>query len=195
MHQFILASASPRRKEILEQVGVAFTVSASRKKEETIRKAPEKVVMELSAQKAEDVAESAGVNTIVIGADTVVSYKGQILGKPKDEKEAESMLLKLQGTVHQVYTGVTIVIKGENGERRTLRFYEETKVFLRSMTVEQIRSYIATGEPMDKAGSYGIQGRFAVYVKRIEGDYYNVVGLPIQAIYTALRGEGIPLVE
>lgn len=195
MHQFILASASPRRKEILEQVGVAFTVSVSRKKEETIRKAPEKVVMELSAQKAEDVAESAGVNTIVIGADTVVSYKGQILGKPKDEKEAESMLLKLQGTVHQVYTGVTIVIKGENGERRTLRFYEETKVFLRSMTVEQIRSYIATGEPMDKAGSYGIQGRFAVYVKRIEGDYYNVVGLPIQAIYTALRGEGIPLVE
>lgn len=195
MHQFILASASPRRKEILEQVGVAFTVSASRKKEETIRKAPEKVVMELSAQKAEDVAESAGVNTIVIGADTVVSYKGQILGKPKDEKEAESMLLKLQGTVHQVYTGVTIVIKGENGERRTLRFYEETKVFLRSMTVEQIRSYIATGEPLDKAGSYGIQGRFAVYVKRIEGDYYNVVGLPIQAIYTALRGEGIPLVE
>lgn len=195
MHQFILASASPRRKEILEQVGVAFTVSVSRKKEETIRKAPEKVVMELSAQKAEDVAESAGVNTIVIGADTVVSYKGQILGKPKDEKEAESMLLKLQGTVHQVYTGVTIVIKGENEERRTLRFYEETKVFLRSMTVEQIRSYIATGEPMDKAGSYGIQGRFAVYVKRIEGDYYNVVGLPIQAIYTALRGEGIPLVE
>lgn len=195
MHQFILASASPRRKEILEQVGVAFTVSVSRKKEETIRKAPEKVVMELSAQKAEDVAESAGVNTIVIGADTVVSYKGQILGKPKDEKEAESMLLKLQGTVHQVYTGVTIVIKGENGERRTLRFYEETKVFLRSMTVEQIRSYITTGEPMDKAGSYGIQGRFAVYVKRIEGDYYNVVGLPIQAIYTALRGEGIPLVE
>lgn len=195
MHQFILASASPRRKEILEQVGVAFTVSVSRKKEETIRKAPEKVVMELSAQKAEDVAESAGVNTIVIGADTVVSYKGQILGKPKDEKEAETMLLKLQGTVHQVYTGVTIVIKGENEERRTLRFYEETKVFLRSMTVEQIRSYIATGEPMDKAGSYGIQGRFAVYVKRIEGDYYNVVGLPIQAIYTALRGEGIPLVE
>lgn len=175
----ILASASPRRLELLHQVGIRPQVEPSRVEEVITSTAPEQVVMELSRQKAEDVAGfHAGEKALVIGADTVVAADGQILGKPKSREEAVRMLSMLQGRVHQVYTGVTVVACG--GRNRTpVTFFEETDVWVYPMKPEQIAAYVDTGDPMDKAGAYGIQGQFAAYVKGISGDYNNVVGLPV----------------
>lgn len=181
-YQIILASASPRRKEILTQAGLSFEVLVSKKEERITQTNPEQMVMELSRQKAEDVMEqleTAGKvqgerDCLVIGADTVVAFGGEILGKPKHEEDAYRMLHLLQGKTHQVYTGVTLLTS-----KRSTTFFEKTDVTVYPMTDEEIRDYIATGEPMDKAGAYGIQGRFAVYVERIAGDYLNVVGLPV----------------
>lgn len=190
MSEIILASASPRRKELLEQVGIQFKVVKSSVEEVITETEPDKVVMELSGQKAEDVA--AGLNDrkdrIVIGADTIVFCQGKILGKPKDESDAFAMLEGLAGKSHSVFTGVTILI----GDRM-ISFAEETKVNVKDMTHEEIRRYIATKEPMDKAGSYGIQGRFAAFVSGIEGDYNNVVGLPVSRIYTELTKNGVDI--
>ena len=183
--KIILASASPRRRELLAQIGLPFTVQVSSVEEVITKTAPEEIVMELSAQKAEDVKKNTEEDCIVIGADTIVSYsdgeKTQILGKPGSEEEAFGMLKLLQGNSHQVYTGVTICF----GEQiRT--FYEKTQVHVYPMNEEQIEEYIKTGEPMDKAGAYGIQGRFAAFIKGIEGDYNNVVGLPVGRLYQEL---------
>lgn len=190
MSEIILASASPRRKELLEQVGIQFKVVKSSVEEVITETEPDKVVMELSRQKAEDVA--AGLNDrkdrIVIGADTIVFCQGKILGKPKDESDAFAMLEGLAGKSHSVFTGVTLLI----GDRM-ISFAEETKVNVKDMTHEEIRRYIATKEPMDKAGSYGIQGRFAAFVSGIEGDYNNVVGLPVSRIYTELTKNGVDI--
>lgn len=190
MSEIILASASPRRKELLEQVGIQFKVVKSSVEEVITETEPDKVVMELSGQKAEDVA--AGSNDrkdrIVIGADTIVFCQGKILGKPKDESDAFAMLEGLAGKSHSVFTGVTLLI----GDRM-ISFAEETKVNVKDMTHEEIRRYIATKEPMDKAGSYGIQGRFAAFVSGIEGDYNNVVGLPVSRIYTELTKNGVDI--
>lgn len=184
--EIILASASPRRKELLAQIGLPFTVRVSGVEEVITKTAPEEIVMELSAQKAADVKANAGKDSVVIGADTIVAYSDEngtrILGKPKNEEDAFSMLQLLQGKAHQVYTGVTICA-GE--ETRT--FYEKTQVQVFPMSEEEIRAYIHTGEPMDKAGAYGIQGRFAAFVKGIEGDYNNVVGLPVGRVYQELK--------
>lgn len=184
--EIILASASPRRKELLSQIGLIFTVQVSGVEEVITKTAPEEIVMELSSQKAADVKAHTKGDSVVIGADTIVAYSGKegskILGKPKDEEDAFAMLKLLQGKAHQVYTGVTICA-GE--ETRT--FYEKTQVFIYPMTDEEIRAYIRTGEPMDKAGAYGIQGRFAAFVKGIEGDYNNVVGLPVGRVYQELQ--------
>ena len=157
---------------------------------------PEQLVLELSAQKASEVAESlpAGeVNTIVLGADTVVAFQGEILGKPKNEEDAARMLQMLCGNTHSVYTGVSAIILDSEGGQQLHSFYEETKVTMYPMTEGQISSYINTGEPMDKAGAYGIQGKFAVYIEKIEGDYNNVVGLPVARVYQELRKFGIDL--
>lgn len=190
MSEIILASASPRRKELLEQIGIQFKVVKSSVEEVITETEPDKVVMELSGQKAEDVA--AGLNDrkdrIVIGADTIVFCQGKILGKPKDESDAFAMLEGLAGKSHSVFTGVTLLI----GDRM-ISFAEETKVNVKDMTHEEIRRYIATKEPMDKAGSYGIQGRFAAFVSGIEGDYNNVVGLPVSRIYTELTKNGVDI--
>lgn len=190
MSEIILASASPRRKELLEQIGIQFKVVKSSVEEVITETEPDKVVMELSRQKAEDVA--AGLNDrkdrIVIGADTIVFCQGKILGKPKDESDAFAMLEGLAGKSHSVFTGVTLLI----GDRM-ISFAEETKVNVKDMTHEEIRRYIATKEPMDKAGSYGIQGRFAAFVSGIEGDYNNVVGLPVSRIYTELTKNGVDI--
>ena len=193
MYQIILASGSPRRKEILEQVGAVFAVIVSEKEENPVNTLPEEAVKELSLMKAVDVAGTVSENTVVIGADTVVAYQGQILGKPRDREDAFRMLSLLQGREHQVYTGVAILIKRSGREEERIQFYEKTDVSVASMDQEQIDSYIATGEPMDKAGAYGIQGRFAVHVREIKGDYYNVVGLPVHAVYGALKEAGINL--
>lgn len=175
MKQLILASGSPRRKEILKQVGLDFSVLPSDVEEVITKQVPSDIVMELSRQKAEDVwGKLDSKKQIVLGADTVVAYGGKILGKPKDAEDAKAILCMLSGKKHSVYTGVTLIC-----ETGLETFYEETLVEFYEMTKEEIDAYVATGEPMDKAGAYGIQGKAAAFIKGIEGDYYNVVGLPI----------------
>ncbi len=152
---------------------------------------PAKVVEELSAQKVAAVWEKLAQNhNIVIGADTVVACDGKILGKPADVENAVEMLRLLQGRGHEVYTGVTVLYE-ENGEKRALTFHEKTTVHFYPMTEAQIREYVATGDPMDKAGSYGIQGFCARYIRSIEGDYNNVVGLPVGRVYQELHKLGL----
>ena len=176
----ILGSASPRRKELLEQIGITPEVMPSHKEEKTESRIPDEMVRELSAQKAEDIAGRLAVTgLLVIGADTVVASEGRILGKPGSQEEAYRMIASLAGKCHQVYTGVTLIYVDEAGDRRSCTFAEETNVYVFPMEEEEIRAYAACGEPMDKAGAYGIQGRFAAYVEKIEGDYNNVVGLPV----------------
>ena len=174
MKHIILASASPRRKEILELADLKFDVMPSDAQEITTKTAPNEVVMELASLKAKDIYKKSEKQSMIVGADTVVAYQGQILGKPTDEADAKRMLTMLSGQTHEVYTGVCVI---EDGKTKT--FYEETKVTFYEISDEQIDHYIQTGEPMDKAGSYGIQGKAAVFIKGIEGDYYNVVGFPI----------------
>ena len=174
MKHIILASASPRRKEILELADLEFDVMPSDAQEITSKTAPNEVVMELASIKAKDIYKKSEKQSMIVGADTVVAYQGQILGKPTDEADAKRMLTMLSGQTHEVYTGVCVI---EDGKTKT--FYEETKVTFYEISDEQIDYYIKTGEPMDKAGSYGIQGKAAVFIKGIEGDYYNVVGFPI----------------
>ena len=227
--KIILASASPRRRELLTQIGLDFDIVVSETEEKITSTEPAKVVEELSAQKAEAVweklcsmttsqgsvtkaerlEEGSGVSrtdegseafdpeqksgettmtdTLVLGADTVVACDGKILGKPADTEAAAAMLTMLQGRGHEVYTGVTILYE-QNGERKTLTFHEKTIVHFYPMTDAQIREYVATGDPMDKAGAYGIQGFCARYIRGIEGDYNNVVGLPVGRVYQELHG-------
>ena len=188
----ILASGSPRRLDLLRQAGIEPEVEPSHVEEVITSTVPDQVVMELSRQKAEDVAvRHTGEDVVVIGADTVVAFDGKILGKPKDEADAIRMISSFQGKAHQVYTGVTLVFCGKPGEKtgerwKTITFAEETDVHVCPMTEEQIQAYVKTGEPMDKAGAYGIQGRFAVWVKGISGDYNNVVGLPLGRVYRTI---------
>lgn len=178
----ILASGSPRRRELLSQIGIEPKIMPSAVDETITSPDPEEAVMELSARKAEDVAARADKGTLIIGADTVVAVKGQILGKPKDCHDAERMLGLLQGQSHQVYTGVTLILKESSGSRG-ITFAEKTEVFVYPMTQEEILDYVRSGEPMDKAGAYGIQGRFAAYIRGICGDYTNVVGLPVGRVW------------
>ena len=187
MNKVILASASPRRKELLTQIGLDFEVCVSTCEERITKTEPAEVVCELSAQKALDVWQKIkDKKEIVIGADTVVAYDGKILGKPADEKEAVTMLTALSGHTHEVYTGVTFCYE-EEGTEKLHTFYEKTAVTFYPMSQEEIESYVASGDPMDKAGAYGIQGRFAAYVKGIEGDYNNVVGLPTGRLYQEIK--------
>lgn len=184
MRPIVLASGSPRRKELLSQIGLEFTVIPSRKEEILRFTRPDQVVEDLSLQKAQDIAEQVELGTIVIGSDTVVAFNGEILGKPHTPEKAVEMLRELQGRTHQVYTGVTILVKGEE----TVTFSEKTEVHIYPMTEEEIRRYVATGDPLDKAGAYGIQGIFAAYVQGISGCFYNVMGLPIGRLYQELKG-------
>lgn len=189
MLKIILASASPRRRELLGQVGIPFEVQVSNVAEETAASDPGLMVEELSCRKAEAVMrdlEDMEEDMLVIGADTVVAAEGRILGKPSSPESAADMLRGLSGKTHYVYTGVTLLYrKGETKtfyvERKT--FHEVTGVKVCPMSEEEISSYTATGEGMDKAGAYGVQGIFARYVQGIEGDYNNVVGLPVGRLY------------
>lgn len=191
--KIILASASPRRRELLAQIGLEFEVKVSNKEEVYTSTKPQKIVEELALMKAENVAsdlQAEGVelkNTIVIGADTIVVRNEEILGKPKDEEHAYEILLSLQGRAHEVYTGVAILSYNNTGEKEIINHAVETKVHVHEMSEEEIRAYISTGDPMDKAGAYGIQGSFAAYIDGIEGDYYNVVGLPVSYVYQQLK--------
>ena len=184
--RIILASASPRRKELLEQAGIAFEIQIGNAQECITKEEPGEIVEELSLAKAQKVAEEVTGDAVIIGADTIVAKDREILGKPKDAADAHRMLALLQGTKHQVYTGVTLIQK--KGERQIVRaFHERTDVFMAPMCDDEIEAYIATGEPFDKAGSYGIQGRAGIFVEKIEGDYYNVVGLPVSRLYHELK--------
>jgi septum formation protein len=192
MSKIILASASPRRKELLEKAGIAFEVRTAGGEEIITTTDPEEAVMELSRQKAQAVAGDEEEGTLIIGADTVVVYEGRILGKPADDADAIATLKALQGNSHQVYTGVTVLIR-EAKEWKPLSFADRTDVAVYPMTEKEIRDYVASGEASDKAGSYGIQGSFFVYVKGICGDYNNVVGLPVARLVYELKQAGIDL--
>lgn len=179
---FILASQSPRRKEILEMLGIDFTIIPAENEAEIPSNMPIKYgVTQVAYLKAIEVFRNHPDST-VLGADTVVVIDNEILGKPKDREEAFSMLKKLSGKSHQVITGVALIKKG-----KTVTFTEKATVTFASLTDEEINNYIETGECFDKAGSYAVQGKSAKFIKKIDGDYYAVVGLPCQKLYQALK--------
>ncbi|MCT8137515.1 septum formation inhibitor Maf [Anaerobacillus sp. CMMVII] len=182
MKKLILASGSPRRKQLLEQAQLQFSISTSTV-EETITEtlSPYELVEQLALKKANDVL-SRNDDSIIIGADTIVSINGTVLGKPNNEAEAFRMLEQLAGNDHEVYTGVAIIAK-----EKTVVFHEKTIVTFWQLTSKEIEDYIASGEPFDKAGSYGIQGLGALFVKKIIGDYFNVVGLPLARTVRELK--------
>ncbi|HHV32157.1 Maf family protein [Caproiciproducens sp. LBM24188] len=178
----VLASTSPRRSELLKMAGYEFSVVPPEANENYLRGTPPvQIVEQLSTRKAKLVAKDHP-DDIVLAADTLVVLKGRILGKPKDEQEAKAMLKLLSGNVHQVYTGYCIISGG-----KMVTGHECTSVEFYTLKDSDIEAYLATGEPMDKAGAYGIQGRGALLVKRIDGDFYNVMGLPIGKINRLLK--------
>lgn len=199
MAKVVLASASPRRKELLEQVGVTFEILVANGEEIITKTLPWEVVEELSAMKAKEVAgryqqeQEVTEDTVIIGADTIVAFGEEILGKPKNEEDAKNTLGKLQNHTHQVYTGVTVIVLTKDGPK-SVCFHEKTDVTMYPVTKKQIETYVSTLEPMDKAGSYGIQGRGAALVKGINGDYNNVVGLPVARLLQEVRALGVELV-
>ena len=202
--RIVLASASPRRREILDQIGIKYDVCVSDADENTIERDPKKLVMMLSERKAMSVLKKleSGKSGIcddpeketfcVIGCDTIVYQENGsgILGKPCTDAEAFEMLSSLQGGVHEVYSGVTILVSGLKTPVKR-QFWERTAVHFSEMSDEEILEYIKTGDPMDKAGAYGIQGFCARYIEGIEGDYLNVVGLPASHLYKELRSLGM----
>lgn len=195
MKRIILASASPRRRELLERAGVNFEVIPASGEENRISDDPKEAVQQLARDKAVSVMhtiEDSADGTLVIGSDTVVVFENMILGKPHDIEDAVNTLKKLQGNTHQVYTGVSVLEK-KNGVWTEHTFYESTDVTFYPVSDEEIRAYVATGEPMDKAGSYGIQGVFGIYVRGICGDYNNVVGLPVARLFYEMKKSEIDL--
>lgn len=188
--KIILASESPRRKDLLQQIGMEFSVLSCGGEAPVETKIPKEVVEAHALQKAQAVAENIVEEAVIIGADTVVAFQGEILEKPKNEQEAKEMLGKLQNNTHEVYTGVVLLQRKSDGIWEKTVFSECTKVVFYPMTDAEIQEYVASGEPMDKAGSYGIQGLGAKYVKEILGDYNNVVGLPVARVYQELKKIG-----
>ena len=186
--KIILASASPRRKELMAQAGYEFEIQVSHKDEIYVNDTPDEIVKELSLLKAKDVAnQNETKDLIVIGADTVVAYRGNILGKPKDKEHAFEMIKNFQGDTHQVYTGVAILHYDSDGTETVINHAVKTDVYVNSMSDEEIQHYIENDNVLDKAGSYGIQSGFAIHIEKIEGDYFNVVGLPVSYIYEVLK--------
>ncbi|MCI9609303.1 MAG: septum formation protein Maf [Oscillibacter sp.] len=188
MAQIVLASGSPRRRELLERIGVTDFVVRTPEVEESFPEGltPEKVVAYISREKADAAAKLCGPEEIVITADTMVFLDQARLGKPRDEAHALEMLTALQGRRHTVCTGVSVC----QGLKR-LTETESTDVFFRPATEAELRRYIATGEPMDKAGAYGVQGRGALLVERLEGDFFNVMGLPVLRLARMLEKFGV----
>lgn len=195
MEIIVLASGSTRRKELLAKTGLKFSVVVSGGEEKAETSDPAETVEKLSLDKASAVADLLQAEKepqLIIGADTVVACDGEILGKPSDREDAFRMLWKLQGQTHQVYTGVTLLLKKKH-TWQAHTFSEKTDVQFYPVSREELLAYIETGEPMDKAGSYGIQGGFGIYVKGICGDYNNVVGLPVGRLVYELKKLGIDI--
>jgi septum formation protein len=188
MKKIILASASPRRKELLKKIGLKFGVEPSDYAEDMRSGlSPDELARAISLGKARAVA-SRHRNTIVIAADTFIVFRGKIMGKPGTEAEARRMLRKLRGKPHSVITGFTILDTDKN---KVLTKSIETVVHISNLTSKEIETYVKSGEPLDKAGAYAIQGLGSVIVERIEGDYFNVIGLPLSALAEGLRDFGI----
>ncbi|WP_031550773.1 Maf family protein [Oribacterium sp. FC2011] len=215
--RFILASGSPRRKELLGQIGINPEIIPSDIDEKVTTSVPGELVISLSKSKAMDIASklqesesdyeiSAAADhqplnsgnishgsslqnkmTLILGADTVVSVDGHILGKPHSHEEAKEMIRSIQGRTHQVYTGVTIIARDSAGQATIDSFAVKTDVNVYPMTESEIKTYAESAEPMDKAGAYGIQGAFARYIIGIDGDYNNVVGLPVAEVYQRIK--------
>lgn len=188
MRKIILASGSPRRKNLLQQINLPFEVKVSSVDETFDPNLPaSEVAQELALRKARDIAQQC-TNALIIGADTIVVFEDKILGKPADNHEAQKMLQRLSGNEHHVLTGVALCKVSSQNITDTTTFVEQTKVVFGDLNSDEIETYIANGSPLDKAGSYGIQEDFgAVFVKRIEGDYYNVVGFPLHSFYNTMK--------
>ncbi len=184
----VLASGSPRRKELLEMLGVEDMKVIPAKGEESAPGdlAPGELVMALAAQKGREVRELCSNEDVIIAADTIVWHDGGVFGKPHSRQEAAGMLRSLSGRGHEVYTGVCVI----KGEKEVLR-YNMSRVFFRHMSGDEIEAYVSTGEPMDKAGAYGAQGKGALFVERIEGDFFNVMGLPLCTLGEMLNEQGV----
>ncbi len=176
--RFVLASKSPRRKELLENLDVKFEVSVSNADEDKIPKSlpPQLYVQELAVLKGTAVANDFKAGHYIIAADTVVVFEGDIIGKPKDKADAKRILSALSGKSHYVYTGFSVT---DAANMHTASGYECSEVHFKELTDNEIDAYIATGAPMDKAGAYGIQGRAGLFVDEIKGDFFNIVGLPL----------------
>lgn len=185
----VLASASPRREEILRSIGLNFLVIPAQEKEEELRGNPKVLARDRALSKARQVASLVDKG-LVIGADTIVFYKGKILGKPKDREEARRHLECLSGKSHHVITGVAVVDVGSGQEEVS---FEVTKVWMRALTPREVEAYIVTGEPFDKAGGYAIQGFGGLLIERINGSYSNVVGLPLGKLRELLLRFGLDL--
>ena len=188
MKTIILASASPRRRELLKQLGLKFTVEPSNCEERMdSRLEPHELAKALSLEKAKLVARRHR-NALVIAADTFVVFEGRILGKPCSEAEAREMLETLNARPHSVITGFTIV---DTDSGKVFSRAAETRVHLRELSSSELDAYVKSGEPLDKAGAYAIQGRGAAIVEKIEGDYFNVIGLPLSSLTEALKEFGV----
>ncbi|MDP2637811.1 MAG: nucleoside triphosphate pyrophosphatase [Candidatus Levybacteria bacterium] len=188
MKTIILASGSPRRKELLEKAGLKFRTVKSRFKEYLDPKAdPHELTRKLSLKKALVVSKEIK-NTIIIAADTIVVINGKILGKPKSKGNAMKMLMLLSGKKHSVITAFTII---DNTLNKIITRSMETKICMRKININEIKSYIETGEPLDKAGAYAIQERGSIFIKKIDGDFFNAVGLPIYNLMEELKKLGV----
>lgn len=179
----LLASSSPRRSDLLAMAGYEFTAVPVSVSETYLHGTPPMQIVEQLASRKAQAAAKQHPQDVVLAADTIVVYKGRILGKPKDGEMAKTMLKLLSGNVHQVYTGYCVI-----SGRKLFSGHEVTSVEFYTLTKEEIDRYVASGEPLDKAGAYGIQGKGALFVKRIDGDFYNVIGLPIAKINRILSG-------
>lgn len=189
--KILLASTSPRRHELLKIIAKDFEVASPHFDEDAVKaKSPKKLVETLSSGKAKAVFEKAVGDWCVIGADTIVVLGNEVLGKPKDEDDAKNMLSKLSGTKHDILTGVCVLIR--RGEVETkISFVEKTTVKMANLSNEEISKYVATGEPMDKAGGYAIQGLGGKFLEKVSGNYHNIVGLPVSTLYRVLKEEGV----
>lgn len=187
MKNLILASSSPRRAELLKQIGLNYQIMVCDVDETLLPgMSPPELVEFLAERKAAAVARNLHEG-IVLGADTVVVWQGQVLGKPLNEEDAFSMLVKLQGSTHDVYTGVALI---DVHSGKIMVGHEKTRVFFRNIEEDEIRRYVASGEPLDKAGAYGVQGLAAIYINKLEGCYTNVVGLPLARLSVMLKAIG-----
>ncbi len=187
--RIILASNSPRRRELLEMLGLKFDIIADNTPEPIRRNMkPNVVVCELAEFKGKNVFHTLDKSeaALIIAADTVVAVDDEILGKPADAQDAMSMLLKLSGKMHCVYTGVYVL---DTTSEKSVSFYEKTEVFFKKLDIDEIKDYINIGEPMDKAGAYGIQNLGSLFVERINGDYFNVVGLPLSRLGRVFKND------